>query len=194
MMLHQTKEQVESRGKQKEKIKVDIGMKEFYNYYCDTTFKEKVNNKSIVHKNSKFCVDRKVYGQIIDFIHSRITDEIIFDNFEFKLPSRMGTLCIKKKKPILKYNKEGNLINTMPIDWKATRELWEEDEESKKQKKLVRHLNEHTNGYVPFWYLSLKCATFKYKSAYKFKATRTMNRDLSKVLKDPSINTNYYLK
>lgn len=194
MMLHQTKDKVETRGKQKEKIKVDIGMQEFYNYYCYSTFKEKVNNKTVIHKNSKFCVSRGTYGQIIDFIHSKITDEIIFDNFEFKLPIRMGVLCIKKKKPVLKYNKEGKLINTMPIDWKATKELWQEDAESKKEKKLVRHLNEHTNGYVPSWYLSLKEATFKYKSAYKFKATRTMNRDLSKALKDPNVNTNYYLK
>ena len=183
-----------NKGKQKEKFKSDIGMADFYKHYCLTTFKEMNGGKTIVHHNSKFNVPRSTYGQVIEFFHSRITDEIMLDNFEFKLPARLGTLGIRKRKPKLRYDEEGNLVNTMPVDWKATKELWDEDPESKEQKKLVRHLNEHTQGYVPFWYYNARTATFKNKLAYKFVATRTVKRTLTKILKDPNIKINYYLK
>ena len=193
MMLLQMNVEV-SRGKQEEKIKVHVGMSDFYKHYCLTTFKEKKGGRTIVHDNSMYAIDRATYGQIVEFFHSRITDEIMLDNFEFKMPARMGTLSIRKRKPKLRFDEEGKLINTMPIDWKATNELWEEDPESKEKKKLVRHMNEHTNGYVPFWYYNPRTGTFRFKNAYKFNATRTVKRALSKVLKDDNINTNYYLK
>ncbi len=185
---------MQNKGKQEEKIKVHVGMIDFYNHYCFTTFREKVGNKTITHYDSKYSVDRNMYGQIVDFFHKRISEEIMLDNFEFKLPERLGILSIKKRKPKLKFDEEGKLINTMPIDWKATKDLWEEDAESKELKKLVRHLNEHTNGYVPYWCYNSYPGTFKNKSVYKFKSTRTNKRDLNKILKDPNIKTNYYLK
>lgn len=183
-----------NKGKQKEKFKTDIGMSDFYKHYSLSTFKEKNGGKTIVHHNSMFNVTRLMYGKIVEFIHSRITEEIMLDNFEFKFPARLGTLCIRKRKPKLRYDDEGNLINTMPVDWKATNDLWNEDKKSKEEKKLVRHMNEHTQGYVPFWHYNAHTATFKNKMAYKFVATRTVKRSLTKVLKDPNIKINYYLK
>ena len=184
----------QNKGKQKEKIKVNIGMGDFYKYYCLATFKESKGGKNTVHHKSVYNIPRSLYGKVIEFFHSNIVDEIMLDNFEYKIPSRLGTLTIRKRKPKLRFDDNGKLINTMPIDWKATRELWDEDEECKKQKKLVRHLNEHTNGYVPFWNYSVNTATFKNKSVYKFKPTRTIKRQLSKILKDPNLKINYYLK
>ena len=183
-----------NKGKQKEKIEVNVGMEDFYKFYCLSTFKEKVGNKTTVHHSSKFNITRTLYGKIIEFFHCNITDEIMLENFEYKMPARLGTINIRKKKPKLRFDQNGKLINTMPVDWKATKDLWEEDPECKEQKKLVRHLNEHTNGYVPFWNYSVSTATFKNKSVYKFKPTRTIKRELSRILKDPNLKINYYLK
>jgi len=186
--------QMQNKGKGKEKVKVDIGMADFYKYYCNTTFKEKIKNKIVVHHNSVYNVKRSLYGEIIEFFHSRITDEIMLDNFEFKLPARLGILSIKKRKPKLRLDEDGKVINTMPVDWKATKELWEEDPESKESKKLVRHLNEHTNGFINKWCYDTYTATFKNKTVYKFRPTRTLKRGFCQILKDPNLNLNYYLK
>jgi hypothetical protein len=183
-----------SKGKQQEKHKVHVGIDDFYKYYCYSTFKERKDNKTKVHHNSIYSIDRGVYTRIIGDFNSAISEAIMFDNFEYKLPARMGTLSIKKKKRKVYFLEDGTMVNRMPIDWKSTLELWSEDEESKEQKKLLRHTNEHTNGYIPFWYLNVHTGNFTNKTVYKFKSTRTNKRALAQILKDPSIKVNYYLK
>jgi hypothetical protein len=183
-----------NKGKQAEKYKIHVATEDFYKHYCYSTFKEKVGKKSIIHRDSKFCVSRGDYGKIISDFNSLIAQEIILDNFEYKMPARMGVISIKKKKPKIYFDMDGKMVNRMPIDWKATKDLWAEDPESKELKKLVRHTNEHTQGYIPYWSFNSYTGTFKHKTVYKFIATRTHKRFLTTVLKDPNIEVNYYLK
>ena len=109
------------------------------------------------------------------------------------MPYRLGLLGIRKKKLTPWINKEGELVNPLPIDWKATMDLWEVDEEAKRLKKRVRHYNEHTKGFIAQWYYSTTKATYQWKSAYSFIPCRTAKLDLSKILKDEDSKIDYYL-
>ena len=48
----------------------------------------------------------------------------------------MGCIYLLKKPPIVRI-KDGKLVTNLPIDWNETLKLWYEDEDAKKNKKLV---------------------------------------------------------
>ena len=182
------------KGKQKEKHTTHVGIDDFYKYYCFDTFKNKGKGRTVVEHDSTYALDRSTYTKILSEFNSAIAQEIMFDNLEYKVPVRMGVLSIKKKKPKIYFNENNEMVNRMPVNWKATLEMWKEDPDAKEKKKLIKHTNEHTNGYVPFWYLNTYSANFKYKTVYKFAATRTNKRSLAQILKDDNVKVNYYLK
>ena len=89
--------------------------------------------------------------------------ESIASGEEVTFPERMGTIELRKhEKNIVLDN--GKIKTNLPIDWNATLELWYNDEESYKQKTLVRMDEEelyklHYNTYK---------ANFANKSFYEF--------------------------
>lgn len=181
---------MEIKGKQKEKFKTDIKTGNFYSHYLDTYVRE---GKKI-DKESIYYTTYNVYSEVIDEINSYIRDLILNERFNFILPYRMGELEIKKTKPEPYIDEEGRLINTLPINWKATKDLWEVDLEAKANKKLVRHLNKHTQGYVAKVCYNVSQATYSYKRVYKFIPTRTLVRTLASIMKDPENKNDFYLK
>ena len=68
--------------------------------------------------------------------------------------------------------------------WVATNKLWNEDEEAKEKKLLVRFTNYHTSKYVFFVYFKKYVYPFKNKKYFKFKTTRSLARMLGKRIKD----------
>lgn len=58
------------------------------------------------------------------------------------LPHRMGALELVKRenRAVLE---GGRLKTTYPVDWGATERLWQEDEESRIQKRLVKYTDKH---------------------------------------------------
>lgn len=186
---------MERKGKQKEKHKAHIKSANFYEFYSSQYFKkhDSKRNRVIIDRTNIFYVDYSKYCKVIDMFNKALRDEILHNSFDYNLPSRLGLLGIRKKKRIPWIDKEGNLVNTLPVDWKATLELWEVDPKAKKEKKLVRHFNEHSKGYIAQWYYSTTKATYKWKSAYSFIPCRTAKLGLSKVMKDEDSKTDYYL-
>ena len=90
-----------------------------------------------------------MYVNLISDFHKAIMEEIIYDYFEFDIPAKMGFIHITKSKFIRFLYENGNLFKVnLLVDWLDTLLLWKEDEESRLNKKLVRHLNYHTNGYI----------------------------------------------
>lgn len=171
-----------------------VGINYFYEYYSRSYYKEKVGNRMTIHKNSKFYLTRSNYCAILSDFNKAIIGEIIYDNFEFILPARLGTLSIVKIKPTVRVDKKtGKIGYSLPINWKATKELWADDIEAKEKKILVRHLNEHTNGYLCKWRYSKHKATYRWKSAYSFLMCRPSKNELAKFLQDPTRESNYYI-
>ena len=91
---------------------------------------------------------------------------------EFKMPYRLGTLRIKKKK--MNYSKK----NKLKINWLETN----------KHKKVIYHLNDHTDGFNYRWFWSKINAVIKNKSVYSFQATRTNKRRLAGLLKNKKVD------
>jgi len=151
------------------KIKKDYGMADYYKY-----FKKEYPELDITNK--------KFYNVIADF-NEKITEMIIEDNLDYQLPHLGASIAVKKTKQIPKIV-DGKLVNTSPVDWVTTNKLWNEDEEAKEKKLLVRFTNYHTSKYVFGIYLKKYIYSFKNKKYYKFKATRTFARLLGKRIKD----------
>jgi len=172
-------------------------MADYYDYYAINNFKEYLEGekRGIIYKNSKYFVDRATYSKIVSDFNQMVCEEIMYENFEFKLPARMGDVSIKKYKPKMEFDENGLLITrSLPVDWKATNELWAENPEAKEAKKLVRFTNEHTKGYISKWYYGKASANYRFKSGYVFKASRANKREIAKILKDEDLNIDYYTK
>lgn len=151
------------------KIKVDFGMADFFRYY----------NKSYNYK-----VPRKIYCDIVSKLNFATTQDIL-NNVEVDLPSRMGSISIRKDKREIKLI-DGKIINNAPVDWKKTLLLWEIDKEAKESKLLIKHTNMQTDGYVFRIFYKKWSANYKNKFLYKFSAARDFKRTITENINDYS--------
>jgi hypothetical protein len=154
----------------KVRITRDYGMKDYYEYLLKTT--------DIKISNVKF---NKVIGEI----NKEIVNSIINDSLNFKIPKLQAFISIRKIKKVPKIV-DNKLINTTPVDWKATNKLWDENPEAKEKKILLRYLNSHTFKYVFRIKLIKGAVTFKNKQYYKYKPARSFQRLLAKRILDPN--------
>lgn len=185
---------MKKKGKQPEKYKAHIKTGDFYKYYANATFRIKEGNRIKIYRNSKYYVSRSKFTNIISDFNKLIRDAILKDNFDFRLPNRIGGLGIRKRRVKPYIDKNGEYINPLPPNWKATLKLWETDLDAKKNKILIRHTNIHSKGYIAEWVFFRHMANFKNKSQYSFIPCRTAKQMLSKIMKDELSNIDYYEK
>ena len=75
------------------------------------------------------------------------------NNFEFRMPGRLGYIRIRKKLAIPKVINGKLFSNHLGVDYKATKELWKEKYPGKtlkelkniENKPLIKYLNDHTD-------------------------------------------------
>lgn len=146
----------------------DYGIKDYYKFY---------------KKTSKNPVDRATYNKIISEVNLRIVDAMLNDNLDYNPVHLQFTITIRKVKREVKI-KNGKLVNTNTVDWKATKDLWASDEDARIKKIIIKHQNHHTSKYV-FRIKALKTGQrFTNKKYYRFKACRSFARALAKRIKD----------
>lgn len=114
--------------------------------------------------------DYKVYKAILKDFFSGLSELIMNDAYTYKIPHGFGRVYIKKYKWV-----------NRPVDWFNT----------KKYGKVIYHNNNHSGGYGSVWWWSKKGTLAKGLSLYRFKATRTNNRDLAKVMQYSDIYKDY---
>lgn len=85
------------------------------------------------------------YKRIITKFNLALRDKIVASGFEWSIFYQFGKLAVYKYKPVIKTGKHGR--PTLPINARATHDLWEAHPEYRK-KKYVYHMNNHTNGYL----------------------------------------------
>lgn len=145
-------------------------MRDYYRYYS---------------KGRETPVSKLKFNKIITEFNKEIVNHIINDGMLYKLPALNMEIFItkSKRKPRIV---DGKLINNVPVDWKATNALWNEDDDAREKKLLVRYNNSHTSGYVFKVSLNKYNSRVKNKSYYKFKPNRKFQRDLATRIKDPN--------
>lgn len=138
------------------------------------------NSYKFYKKNYENPVSERKYKDIAYDINKVISDLIIRDSFEYRLPYGLGFLRIKKKKQKFKLYNGKIDVNKNIIDWKATWDYWEQlykgktREEIKKipGKKVFFQSNEHTNGEIMRWYWDKRTSRVTNILSYSFKTVK----------------------
>lgn len=120
-----------------------------------------------VKDNELYQVEYKVFRALLVDYFRYLRDEIIENCKEVRLPCRLGYLSIIKHKPKTYTNR------SLRIDYG----------ESKKQGKMIFHLNEHTNEYKYRFYWDKKNMITTNKTHYQLIMTRANKRRLATLLK-----------
>ena len=155
----------EESSKRNHKVKSDYGLPDYYRHF--------------VKENKETKVSKVLYNEIVKEFNSHVRDRISKKGADYTFPKKIGSLEIKKIKPSISIDEKGNVVNKLPINWKATRELWKENESAKKRKTKIRFINEHTEGYTFRIYYKKKRANYKNKSIYRMQFNRELKRQLS---------------
>ena len=166
-----------SRKGKPNKIKVHYGIRDYYNHYI-SNFK----TKQIDDDKNPYLISHILYSKIVSDFNSQIKDLIAEERYEFKIPNDLGMIAVRKFKPKVGLDKDGNLINKLPVNPRATRELWDSNPEAKKNKVFIRYTNKHSEGFVftIHYYKKFK-AKFKNKSLYKFEFVRGFKNKVSEL-------------
>ena len=161
------------RGKRA--LLADTSSRDMYNFY-----KERCKPNPLEY--SKFISIWK------RFIELRL-QMVVFENSEFHMPYRLGSIRIKIGGDSVRLKKDGTL-KLIP-DWGASKKLWKEQypgltpEEIKAipNKEKVYFLNEHTDGKVLHWHWDKQTSNFKNKGVYRIHMNRKWKKMLTSKIK-----------
>jgi hypothetical protein len=99
----------------------------------------------------------------------------VLEGKEVALPSRMGTLSVVGRKQKVRFDKEGKITGLAP-DWVKTKEMWRTNPQAKAEKKLLYHLNNHTDNIRYKFLWRKKRVLVENKTLYSLRLTRTNKR------------------
>lgn len=149
-------------------------------------------NKSVIHgiddiyryykSISENPVSKQVFVAAWKDFADLITDDIVAGK-DFVMPFRIGILGIRKRKIQVKLNPDGTIDKRyLRPDWKTTKELWERDNEAKKRKQIVFHLNKHFGGFNCKWFWDKSTCCIVNQTAYSLVMSRDNKRKLAKAI------------
>ena len=174
----QSQPQFKKRGEGKNTA--DCLSDDIYKYYC-----EKYGNK--------FNLTKAQFRLILKDLNDAKFKHIINKAWTFRIPARLGDIRIRKRKVLFKLNKDGELdTKYLNVDYNETNKLWARDPKAKKEKRLIFHFNEHTDGYKFPWFWDKRTSNAEGQTYYKVIITRTHNREKSHALKTNS-KLDYYV-
>lgn len=137
--------------------------------------------RKIKPKDKKFVLTNSQYYSIIREINNLLAEGLL-QGKEVVFPYKLGKLEIRKYESILRF-KEGKLKTNLPIDWEKTLQLWFEDEDSAKDKTLVRFEEKE----IFKIYYNRKNANYKNKAFYEFIVNRSIKRGLKVPIQEGNI-------
>ena len=119
---------------------------------------------------------------IIRKVNEYLADSLLRGH-DIVLPHKMGRIEVKKYEA--RITLEGNKVKTnLPIDWDRTLKLWYEDEESYKNKTLIK-MEEKEIFKVCY---NKSKADFNNKSFYQFDINRDLKRRLKQQIKNGALD------
>jgi len=87
--------------------------------------------------DKKFVLTEAQFGKIISTVNKKLVEDFC-QGIPIIFPYRMGELYLYKQDVVLKITPEGKLINSAPIDWQTTLQVWHEDSSAMERKLLIR--------------------------------------------------------
>lgn len=150
-----------------------------------SAIKESYEDYEFKDRKHKFYVNKVTYSSVLKRFFEIIARELIVSGDEIVMPSRVGSLQIKKYKP---KNKQ--------IDFHTTNKVFGERNKDKplSEWKLVYFKNRHTNGYKVKLHWSRKDhANFRNKKKWSFKFTRPNIRPNSYNNNNPEVSLVSYI-
>lgn len=161
--------QPKARGKGK--YTVDIGLREYYKYYRNSSKFKRFISKFGVEKSDRLRVSQEKFSEIFtDYLKE--CNKKLLNNEPVRLPCNFGEIRIVKIKARY-HNKDGKII--LPVNWAETKRLG----------KKVYFTNDNRENYV-YRYKWFKRGLHKSVRWYKFIPTRTNKRSLKQYLTDKS--------
>ncbi len=140
-------------------------------------------------ENPSSTVKGTEFHKIAEDFNKEVVHKMVYEAFKFVMPGRLSFIRVRKRKVRLWLDKKGRLeTKHLKIDYKATKELWAEDEDAAKKKKAVFHLNEHTEGYYArFFWDKYRCVV-RNKYVYVFEPCRAAQRMLAAGMKSGKVD------
>lgn len=166
------------------KLKGSIKKNDFFNFYL---------------KNAKeTLVTKPVYNNFIKELLNNFSTAIVEEGLELKV-NKIGKIRVRSNN-LKFFKKDGTLSKSLKVDWHKTWATWfnKYPELSRQEiteipnKKVIYHENDHTNQEFYDHHWDKATANLKYKSFFKFKASRQYSRLIAKVVKDPNRKVFYY--
>lgn len=156
----------EEKKRYSREIKVNAGIWDAYAFYK--------------RKKPKSVINKSMYVAICKSFNLKLSEKIIKESFEYRIPHMLGFIRIKSFKQKLKVDKGKIVAKRNAINWGACLDLWERMYGSRdrvvlreiKNKPLVYHLNEHTNGYSMKWYWDKRRVKVANGALYQFKPVK----------------------
>ena len=123
--------------------------------------------KEYTSGNPAYIVSKKQFNALLKDYFSFLSKELIDNAKEIRLPARMGTLAVIKRKP-KRYD-----FACLRVDFHSTKE----------SDKTILHLNEHSDGYNFRFHWCKKDILISNKSMYELVMSRANKRRLAHMIK-----------
>ena len=139
-----------------------------------------------IRKNKWYNIGRPVkeheFYSVVRQINNHLAD-VLLSGRDIILPHRLGNIEIRKYDAKMSLV-DGKLKTNLPIDWDRTLKLWSEDEESYKERTLVK-MEEKEIFKV---YYNKSKANYQNKSFYDFECNRDLKRRLKQKIKNGALD------
>ncbi|MCD6329194.1 MAG: hypothetical protein J7M10_02390 [Candidatus Cloacimonetes bacterium] len=152
-------------------------------------------------KKSEANVPYITYSTIIKDFNTSLSKAIMLHSFEFVMPYRLGKVRIRRIENKLRLNEKGEIDTTrLAPNWNECWKLWfrlypgktREEITKIRGKKMVYHLNKHTDGnsFTLFW--SKIGNNIIHNRIYSLIFTYTNRRFLAQVIESEGPKTTFY--
>lgn len=159
------------KGPRHHKVSNSYGVYDGYKFYR--------KNKP---KESKYVITESQYFSIIRIVNKHLIDSLLCGE-DIILPFRLGKIELRKYKSKISWDGE-KIKSNLPIDWDKTLKLWYEDEESFKNKTLIK-IEEKEIYKI---YYNRNVAEFTNKSFYQFNFNRELKKRLKHSIKEGNVD------
>lgn len=150
----------------------------FWVTYCYYIYGRYMSQLEYIKKNPYWLRYHK-YHALIRRFHEKIVDKMIFEQYVYSMPYRLGDIFVAKKKGKIIYDENGN------IDYEKTK-INVDYNRTKKYGKRFLHYNNHTKGYYMrfHWRKRGGAARVKNIGIYSLNVSYPVKRKLSNAINE----------